>query len=789
MDGSNSIIDEKDIRGLFKILRKNWYVIILFLLASLAFSALVIHKSTTIYATQTTLLLQGDQSYSMKGAVLSGLGIEANWVNVDNEVQIIKSLPLIEKSVEKLDLEVSYFIQGRLKTDEIYRNIPFKVHAKVRNQSIYDLPLELNILGTDKYRLKFESEAFSFDEVLLFNDTVRNRYFELIVEFTRATYSNEGQRKREQPTQYIFKITNKRVMVRKFYSALKVEQFTWPAAYVKITLEDEIPERGIDFLDTLAKVYIDNSIEDLKKINENALTFIDEQLAEIVDELNAVELNIESFKKNKVILSIENESQIYLTQLGAFEKTEADVVRQSTYLDYFRKVFETTAESETLLTPALLDVEGFAEIRKSAQVLVNLDRERKDLLISQTEGSLQYVELVKKITGLKQDLLDYIDLTKEALNNRLVITRRDVAKYRQLVKKIPKKEREMINIGRKLKINENMYIYLLEKRAETIIAKSGIVSDKHVIEPGRNIGIISPDKNKIYITNIGIGLVLSLLVIGMRLAFANTIDNKEDLQDLTDLPVLGMLGHNKAVRDNYLITNIEPKGAITEEFRAIRANLEYLTTNTPSKVILITSYFPAEGKSFISANLGNLIAKTGKKVLLVSLDLHRPRLAQIFEVKNKIGIISYLAEQASLKEILNKTRIENLDLINTGPIPPNASELVMSPRLGEFIREARELYDYVIIDTPPIGILSDAVALMKNSDINIYVVKAGFAKKHFITAAHNLKENSDPKNLCFVLNNVKRSMFNYGYGYDYSYNYEEDPEYIEEKPEEKKQEA
>jgi len=788
--GSNSIIDERDIRGLIKILRNNWYVFLLFVGASLVVSTVVIHKTITIYASQATILLQGDQSYSMKGAVLSGLGIESSWVNVENEVQVIKSLPLIEKTVDKLDLEVSYFIQGRLKINEVYKNIPFKVYADVKHNSLFNVPFRLTVLSVDKYRLQFDSEAFDYDEELFFNDTINVRYFDMYIAPTREIAYDVDGKEEEKLTQYIFKITNKRDIVRKFHQSLKMEQFEWPAAYIKITLEDEIPERAIDFLDTLAQVYIDNSIEDLKMINENALLFIDEQLEEIVEELNEIELNIEQFKKNKVILTIENESKMYLSKLSDFEDIELNLRLKSKSLDYFKNVFESsTLDSEILLTPAMVDVEGFEEIRRSLKALIDLDLERRAVLNDKTKDSPSYKEIVSKISSIREDLIEYISLTQESLKNRLITIRGEVNKFKNLVKKIPKKEREIVNIERKLSINEDIYIYLLEKRAETIIAKSGIVSDKRVIEPARSLGVVSPDKNKIYMTNMGVGVALSLLLIGIRLAFTNTIDSKADLQDLTDLPILGMLGKNKAVKDNYLITEAEPRGAITEEFRSIRANLEYLTTNSPSKVILVTSYFPAEGKSFTCANLANLIAKTGKKVLLVSLDLHRPRLAKVFNIDNKMGIISYLAGQSSIKKIVNKTPIDNLDLVNTGPIPPNASELVLSPRLGEFMREARELYDYVIIDTPPIGILSDAIGLMRNTDINIYMVKAGYAKKHFVNAAHNVKDNIDPKNLCFVLNNVKRSLFNYGYGYDYSYTYQDEIEQDMPTREEEKQEA
>ncbi|MBL0340399.1 MAG: polysaccharide biosynthesis tyrosine autokinase [Bacteroidetes bacterium] len=332
---------------------------------------------------------------------------------------------------------------------------------------------------------------------------------------------------------------------------------------------------------------------------------------------------------------------------------------------------------------------------------------------------------------------------------------------------MPSTMRGLVNINRKVEINEKIYLFLLETRAQTVIEKAGIVADKVILEPAITTGLEKPIKEKILLTGFGIGMALAFLVIFLKSIFYNYILTKDDLSELTTLPVIGVIGKSKEAKEDYLVVDKFPQSLTSEAYRVVRTNLSYFSPKATSKVVLFTSSVAGEGKTFNAINTGTILAKTKKKVVLVDFDLHKPKQANAFNLKNDIGVTSYLVGKARLSEIIKETPIENLQVILTGPRTPNASELIVDPMVEELIKELKTMYDYVILDTPPVGLLSDALSLMKFSDLNIYILKAGFSKKDFVDIAHTIVEKNDIKHLTFLLNNVNIKNIPAGYGGGY----------------------
>ncbi|MBA3987291.1 MAG: polysaccharide biosynthesis tyrosine autokinase, partial [Flavobacteriales bacterium] len=294
-----------------------------------------------------------------------------------------------------------------------------------------------------------------------------------------------------------------------------------------------------------------------------------------------------------------------------------------------------------------------------------------------------------------------------------------------------------------------------------------------VIESARSIGVVGPNKNKILYTFLLVGFVLSLIVIFIRTVFFQIIENAQDLKELTSTPIYGEIIFNEDPDSQYIVVDSNPKAAITESFRSVRANLEYLNVAKKCKVILITSHNPNEGKTFCSINLASIIAKAGKKVLILELDLHKPKVNVGLNMKSETGISSILAGKEITENCVNKTNIENLDVVLSGPIPPNASELILSTHLNALFDYGRQNYDYIIIDTPPVGLISDAMVLMKFADATLFVLNSKFAKKEYVKNAEELVMSNGIKNFGFILNQVKvkksKYYYNYSYGYKYGY--------------------
>ena len=329
----------------------------------------------------------------------------------------------------------------------------------------------------------------------------------------------------------------------------------------------------------------------------------------------------------------------------------------------------------------------------------------------------------------------------------------------------------MLNINRKLGVNEKMYIYLLEKRAETVIARAGIVSDISVIESAHSVGIVKPDLQKTYYTFLSVGMLISLIIAFLRTILFGSIESIEELRELTSLPVVGEVFHTKDAKASYLVVEAHPRSFIAESFRALRTNLEYLAPEAKSKVILISSNRPAAGKTFCSVNLAVILAKGGKKVLLLELDLHKPRIHKALDLSSDLGISSVLIGKCSPAQAILKSSVDNLDVVLSGPTPPNASELILSDNIVGLFEFAKNEYDYVVIDTPPMGIISDAQVLMRHANINLFVINARHGAIEGLQFAHSMVENNKLRgNFAFVLNSVKPKHSRYYYkGYKYSY--------------------
>ena len=368
---------------------------------------------------------------------------------------------------------------------------------------------------------------------------------------------------------------------------------------------------------------------------------------------------------------------------------------------------------------------------------------------------------------LKQNILGIILNVRKSLVSKINSLSSQVGEYQSTIREMPTTQRGLVNINRNVEIYSKIYEFLLQTRAQTIISKAAIVADRVVLEPAYSTGLIRPIKLKIILAGIGIALALSFLVIFLKGVFYNYIQTKDDLKEITSLPISGVIGKSKDALTEYLIVDKYPQSQTAEAFRVIRTNLSYFAPKVTSKVILVTSSVANEGKTFCAVNIATIFAKAKKKVVLLDLDLHKPKQANAFNLQNDIGITSYIVGQAKLSQIVKDTSIANLQVILTGPRTPNASELILDPMMETLINELKQHYDYIIIDTPPVGLLSDALEFMKFADLSLYVLKAGYSKKDFVEIAHQIVDKNHVKNLSFILNSVNSKNIPAGYGGGY----------------------
>jgi capsular exopolysaccharide synthesis family protein len=689
-----------------------------------------------------------------------------------NQIRVLTSNDIIGKAIAKLKLDVSYYIVGRLKTIEVYEYMPFDFSCKVLNGKLYETEIKFKIKDQNTYSISYNKGGEEIKKEFPFNKEIFDADFVLDVKIDKGL--NEKTIQSLSENDYLVKIHNVNNLVYRFKNNLTVESIE-NTTILELTLEDEIPSRAVTFLDTLSKVYMDYTSQSQYTINKNTLENIDKQLVGVTEVLASIEDDLENYKANKEVLNLTKQEEEYFDKIIEYDSQKRELELWLQSLQSLENYIVSIGESkdEKLLPPSFYIGKDDYYLKTAINELYTMQMDRNARLFNSTEGNKNISELDQTVNLLKKNMLTYIKNSKKALLSRIEDVSVQIRDYTQIMKGIPKTQRDLLTIQRQVDVNEKMYQFLLEQRASTIIARSGILPQTDIIESAHSVGIIKPNKRKIMYYFMFVGLVISLVVIFIRVVLFHTIENILELKRLTNLSVLGEIMQTDLDKENYIIVDKDSKSAVTESFRAIRTNLEYMASSAKSKVVLITSYNPGEGKTFCSVNLATILAKAGKKVLILELDLHKPKVQKALRMSSDIGVSTILIGKTNIPDAIMPTEIENLHAILSGPTPPNASEIILSPRLKEIFDYGREHYDYVIVDTAPVGLISDALVMMKNVDVSLFVLNVKYAKKQVVKIAEEIVETNKLQNFGLILNGVKKRRsgyyYNYGYGYGYGY--------------------
>ncbi len=768
------IIDVNDLRYFLRIFSKNWYFVVVALLLSAILSYLYSYKLPEVYGASTQILLKDRDTYNYQSQVYQNIGYVAAYGDIVNQKRVLTSYDMVNRVLEKLDFDVSYYIIGRFKTTEVYGSLPFKVQIDLMNPRFYERPFDLKITDPDHFELTYDRGKELVKKTYPFNTDIPERDFVLRVDKTQQITAQSIEKLNESAYQFVRHSRN--WLVNKFARGMSVENLDY-TTILEVKAEDEIALRAKMFLDTLSREYRDFNLQSEYDINENTLRFIDRQLDEVTVVLNQYEEELQNYMEGKAILDLSKEEDRYFSELVKFDnlKRKYELMVQS--VDQLNDYVLNIDEDEKLLPPSFYILEDDAFLKSTLQRLYDMQMARNvDLYdASEVNPGVQKTDETMQLT--RSNLLIYLKNTREAIQQKMQDVDAQIADYERLIRGVPRNKRDILNIERRVQVNEKLYVFLLEKRANTIIAKAGIVPQTKVIEAARSLGVVRPDKVKILYSFLVGGLLVSLIVVFIRVLFFDRIENAEQLKAVTHVPVFGEIILSEKAEENYVVVDSDPKSAITESFRTVRTNLEYLPIPDGGKVVLVTSYRPNEGKTFCSVNLSAILAKAGKKVLLLELDLHKPKVGKGLNMSSPVGLSGILVGKMDVASCIEHTQVENFDVVLSGPTPPNASELVLSRHLAELLAYGRQHYDYVMIDTPPVGLITDALVMMKHVDATLFVINARFANRDHVKNALEVHQHNPVKNFGFILNGVrmKRSKYyyntNYGYGYRYAYGY------------------
>lgn len=763
VSNGNNIVDSKEIKNTLHKVTKNWYWFVLFLFLCLGASFAYLYKATNYYGATAKILLKPEKNALQDALSNQLISDKLNSEEIANEMLILSSTKLIDEAVTILNLDISYYIAGKLRTGEVYQKSPYTVDGKILKSNFYGAPFNVNILSDSTFYLKVKGNNGSseYEEEYKFNEPIVNDDFSIILKNDSGLIATHNS---ISSVNYQFVINQHDYVVSEYKKALQITKEA-NASVINVLFSDQVWEKSVDFVSTLVDLYIDNSIAVSKEINTNTLKFIDEQLEEVAAKLNTSESSLEAYQKSKTTLDIGNEQGVYLQRMIDFDSEKAKLSIQLQSIDHIYK--NLTANNELAISPALLADQNDPALSSAFTELTALQQRKTNLLFSNTPNSPVVLEVDARISEARKRVISMIMNTRKKLASTINGLTAQVGQYRGAIQQMPSTARGLVDINRKVAINEKIYLFLLETRAETVISKAAIVADKTVLEPATSIGVIRPNKQKIIFAGIGSAIAFFFLLIFFKEIFHNSINNRQELSELTNLPIIGVVPVNKESDENYLVVDKYPQSLTAEAFRVIRTNISYFATKSSTKTILFTSSAAGEGKTFCAINLATILAKAKKKVILIDLDLHKPKQANAFNIKNDIGVTSFLVGKANMDEIIKDTHIQGLQVILTGPRTPNASELIIDPLLEELLKRLKEKYEFVIIDSPPAGLLSDALVLMRQSDINIFVLKANYSKRDFVEVAHHIADKNEIKSMTFLLNSVKSSNIPAGYGGGY----------------------
>jgi len=744
--------EEIDLRELFSILRNNKLLIFLFLFLGVLFSAIFVYFATPQYKTNATIeVTPAPKQLNAQDLISQALGMD-NSASLETEQYIITSRSMIAKTLDKVNFTKRYYITKNLKTTEIYyKNSPFKVEIKKGKNLVFKI-VPLNDI-TFVLKVKNDKLNIDFNNEYKFNEWIKTPYFELKVIKLKPL---------DDSATYKFVWLDKIETAKNLQKKLSASPVSKNADILNITFSDNIPQRAANFVNELINIYIQQSVK-LKTAQANqTLKFIDNQLKIISKKLAESELALENFKKKNKVVDLTIEAQGIIQKLNDLDTKINELILKENTIDFIEKQIQGNNDIK-LISSGLVDDPILSDLITQLQQLI---LKKETLLIEYTPKHPDVIKVNDQIRSLVEMIKNRINSIRVSIQNQMQTLLKIKKEYTKMLENLPQNERKLADLLRTYQVNEKIYSYLLEKRAATAIAKASIVSNNRVIDPA-----LVPQKpykpKKVLILVIGfiLGLILGIVVALVKEFLSTKIKSKEDVEKLTNVPIVGTIPHFKK-KDTVLKALNAPKSAVAEAFRAIRTNLKFIS---PEKlqVIVVTSTISGEGKTTVASNLAGAFSLIGKKTILVNLDMRKPTLHKICNVDNSFGISNVLANEKNIDEVIKKTKYSNLDIITSGPIPPNPGELIQSRKMDEVIEELRGKYDIVIFDTPPVGLVVDAMHLLEKSDANIYLFRAEYSKKDFVKTLNDLKQKGF-KRLSIVINDISKKHGNY-YGYGYGY--------------------
>ena len=775
-----------DFKRLLGTIVSNWYWFVLSISITVTAGFLYLRYTTRVYEIGSSILIDEAQD-NVAQNVLSKLDPQndKSKVNLFNEQVVLQSQDMIAKVVDSLALNVRYWARGRIKETEIYKESPIKVVFDTTGLTGGTVELKIKQVMEGQFEV---TNGGTTDKVL-YDTWVRKPYGRFKIMYTNGVGVNRGYLK---STAFIVKAEPRAAAIGRVTGMFTVALNDGRTSLLGLSYTDNIPQRGVDFMNVLIYFYQKNELENINKKAEKTRAFLKAKKANIKDELRFIDSMQVDIKLNNDIVDPTAQTEQFMSAKTASETKMDELLMAKQSLESMKRTVMSMSSNRFSILSIASEDPTLAQLIGSHNDIV-VKREAFARSVGPEHPTLKEYEI--SILEQRKRIILACDNAIAKLNITLQNAAKNAAEYTSRIRNTPNVERNIKDVSRGYDVLQQTYLLLYQKDVENEISVYAATNkSKVIVVPFATADPIKPVPKTIYAIVFLLGLLIPGGYLVIREMLNNKVINDHDIESLTNIPIVGSISRVEAAstRENTIVVGPHIRTGVAEQFRLIRANLEFMAAANNNRVFMITSSSSGEGKSFISINLGITMTLAKKRVVIMEFDLRKPKISQYLGLPNHGGISSYLAGLGDLDIAIKASGIhENLYIANCGPIPPNPGELLVLPKTGQMIEQLKEMFDVVIIDTAPIGLVSDALVLSQYAGINLFVIRQSYTIKDQVRMFDVLHKDGKIQNPAIIFNGVEfLKKYGYGYGgsgYGYSYGYGYGYGYYEETNPKKKQ--
>ncbi|BAX82642.1 polysaccharide biosynthesis tyrosine autokinase [Labilibaculum antarcticum] len=801
-NGNSYQTEKPDLKKWVFLFLSNWRWFAAFLILGLAIAFFVNKFTAPVYKIGASVLVKSNDQSNMpeEMAMMSGFS-SPDMKNFENQAILLKTESQILRTLDQLDFNVSYYTKGKFTVPAYnFRNVMKTINTSIYSKQQYQkkefyqensirvildpdhdqvLDVVFNLALNSNGQLQLEAKAedavvhsfsynkdignlpsFAINEEVRLGQLIEGDYYSFLIE---ADETDLNELLVDNELSFVIR-DNKRLV--KDFEKINVAFAPKGASIANLSLTGTCLNKSKLFLNKLMEVWIQNNLDQKNQIANNTISFIDQQLYGLSDTLGRMGAKLQKFRTSNNVVKPTVQVEAAYQKIQELDSETSKLQMQASYFERLQGYLNKREDYDKLISPASVGIEQSV----LGEYIAQLAEVRAALFQYKGKEKLNnpYLEKLQRQEGtLLATLYENITSQKEYIEHQLKalwIQKVDLRKAQNL---LPGKEQQFMNIQRTYDLNNGLYTSLLEKRVEAQIQKASNLPDNEVVESAHFEQMMQLKGMQVFFLGGILGLFFPALFIFLKAFFNNKIESKEDLEAICSVPIIGSIAQSK--KDGDVLTQKHPQDPVTESFRALRTRLDYLTKGSAQKTLLITSSISGEGKTFCALNISGIYALAGKKTIILGFDLRRPQLGKYLEIPEHKGISTYLIGKDKLEEVIQNTKYTNLDCIVSGPVPPNPAELIDSYKTKVLFEALSKKYDCIVIDTSPVGMVSDSLLLSPFANASLFVTRHQLTNKSFFSQNMKLLQEAQFKNVGLILNGIKGKSYGYGYGYGYGY--------------------